>query len=99
MTSIFFTAAAGIIFSTCEGFCESMGLGLPSTYTLKADEPLTVMLSWPSTVTIGTLRSMSSTVEDCASASACTSYDILSASIFTIGLAAVTVTPLSSSES
>ena len=48
---------------------------------------------------MGTLRSMSSTVAERASVSALTSYDILSASIFTIGLAAVTVTPFSSSES
>ena len=53
------------------------------------------MLSCPSTVTIGTLRSMSSTVDDFASTSSLTLYDILSVSIFTSGACAVTSTPAS----
>ena len=48
--------SSGIALKICEGLAENIGLGFPSTYTLKLDEPFTVMLSCPSTVTIGTLR-------------------------------------------
>ena len=57
-----FIELAGIILKTIEAFCDIIWLGFPSTYTWKDELPFTVMLSCPSTVTIGTLRSMSSTV-------------------------------------
>ena len=62
MTWMSLTELAGIILKICEGLPENIWLGLPSTVTWKLEEPLTVMLSCPSTVTIGTLRSISSTV-------------------------------------
>ena len=67
-----FTNEAGILLNIIEGLLENITLGLPSTYTLKADEPFTVMLSCPSTDTMGTLRSMSSTVTDFESVSSST---------------------------
>ncbi len=70
---MFLTVLAGMTLKMVEAFCDSIWLGLPSTYTWKLLLPLTVMLSWPSTDTIGTLRSMSSTVEVLASTSPDTS--------------------------
>ena len=72
ITSMLFTTLAGMLLKIIDGLLENITLGIPSTYTLKDDEPLTVMLSWPSTVTIGTLRSMSSTVYDFESSSSLT---------------------------
>ena len=56
------TELAGIILKICAGLLENIWLGLPSTVTWKLEEPFTVMLSCASTVTIGTLRSISRTV-------------------------------------
>ena len=72
-TSILLTIEAGIALNTWLGADDIIILGLPSTYTLKELEPLTVILSSPSTVTIGTLRSISRTVAAFASASFFTS--------------------------
>ena len=65
-------ALAGITLRICEGLDDSMGLGFPSTYILNEELPLTVMLSCASTVTIGTLRSISSIVIDLLSTSSST---------------------------
>ena len=62
ITSIFFIVLAGILLSTSEGLFDIMLLGRPLTYTLKDELPFTLILSSPSTVTIGTLRSISITV-------------------------------------
>ena len=62
ITSIFFMVLVGILLSTSEGLFDIMLLGRPLTYTLKDELPFTLMLSSPSTVTIGTLRSISITV-------------------------------------
>ena len=67
-----FTMLAGITLNTVEAFWEIIWLGFPSTYTLKEEDPFTVILSWASTVTIGTFRSMSSTVEVLESTSSTT---------------------------
>ena len=45
ITSILFTAVAGMLLNTIAGLLENITLGTPSTYTLNDDEPLTVMLS------------------------------------------------------
>ena len=71
-TSMFFTLLAGIILKMVEAFWDSIWLGFPSTYTWKLLLPFTEMLSWPSTLTMGTLRSMSSTVLVLESASSST---------------------------
>ena len=69
MTSIRLMLLAGIDFSTSLGLLVIMLLGLPLTNTLNVDEPLTWMLSSPSTVTIGTLRNISITEFDLESGS------------------------------
>ena len=72
ITSMFFTIVAGIALKICEGLAENIGFGFPSTYTLKLDEPFTVILSCPSTV-LDMLRKVPMvTVEALASASCCT---------------------------
>lgn len=38
-----FTIVAGIALKICEGLAENIGFGFPSTYTLKLDEPFTVI--------------------------------------------------------
>ena len=45
ITSMLFTAEAGMLLNTIEGFDENITLGMPSTYTLNDDEPFTEMLS------------------------------------------------------
>ena len=50
-----------MLLSTSLGLLDIIWLGLLFTYTLNELEPFTCMLSSPSTVTIGTLRSMSIT--------------------------------------
>ena len=71
-TSMFLTLLAGIILKMVEAFWESIWLGFPSTYTWKLLLPFTVILSWPSTLTMGTLRSISRTVEVLESTSSST---------------------------
>ena len=44
-TSILFTALAGMLLNTIEGFEENITLGMPSTYTLNEEEPFTEILS------------------------------------------------------
>ena len=74
-----------------DGLALIIWLGLPSTYTLKLAFPFTLMLSSPSTVTIGTLRNISSTVLVLASGSSAIEYVSLSSSALTKGRCAVTV--------
>ena len=83
---------AGILFSTSVGLLLIILLGLPFTYTLKLLLPFTLILSSPSTVTKGTLRSISNTEFDFESGSSCTLYSILSISAFTSGFWATTST-------
>ena len=40
-----FTAVAGMLLNTIEGFEENITLGMPSTYTLNEEEPFTEILS------------------------------------------------------
>ena len=72
MTSIFFIMLAGMALSTSLALPESVGSGWPFLYILKLLLPLTMILSWPSTVTRGTLRSISRAVLVLASSSFCT---------------------------
>ena len=72
-TSMLLMRLAGITLNIWEGLLLSIWLGLPSTYTLKDELPFTVMLSWASTVTIGTLRRRSRAVILLASMSCSTS--------------------------
>ena len=69
---MFFTLLAGIILKMVEAFWESIWLGFPSTYTRKLLLPFTEILSCPSTETMGTLRSISNTVDVLESTSSST---------------------------
>ncbi|CCY64959.1 unknown [Prevotella sp. CAG:1124] len=85
-----------MLLSTSDGLFDIMLFGRPLTYTLKDELPFTLILSSPSTVTIGTLRSISSIVFDFESGSLSMSYSSLSMSAFTSGFWATTSTPESS---
>ena len=87
---------AGMLFSTSFGFLVIMLLGRPFTYTLNELLPFTVTLSSPSTVTSGTLRSISIIEFDFESGSDSMSYSILSMSAFTSGFCITISTPSSS---
>ena len=63
ITSTSFTLLAGILFSTCEGLFETILDGFPLMYILKFEEPLSWISSSPSTVTSGTFRNKSSTLD------------------------------------
>ena len=93
ITSIFFMDEAGMLFSTSFGFFDIILLGRPFTYTLKPALPFTFMFSLPSTVTIGTLRNISSTLLVFESGSSSMSYVILSMSALTSGFCATISTP------
>ena len=97
MTSIDFTELAGRLRSTSFGLLLMSVFGLPFTCTLKFDEPFTWILSSASTVTSGTLRSISSVVLVFESGSSSMLYEILSISAFTNGFCATTSTPSSTS--
>ncbi|WP_249117387.1 MULTISPECIES: hypothetical protein [Prevotellaceae] len=62
MTSIFLTVEAGMVLIISVGLLLIMVFGLPFTYTLKSVLPFTFTTSFPSTVTIGTFRSISNSV-------------------------------------
>ena len=62
MTSMDLMELAGRLRSTSFGLLLISVFGLPFTCTLKFDEPFTCMLSSASTVTSGTLRSISKVV-------------------------------------
>ena len=98
ITSIFFIEDAGILFSTSFGFFDIMLLGRPLTYTLKPELPFTLILPSPSTVTIGTLRNISSMLLVFESGSSSMSYVILSMSAFTSGFCATISTAPSTCE-
>ena len=87
---------AGILLSTSFGLLLIILLGLPFTWILKLLLPFTLMLSSPSTVTNGTLRSISITVLVFESGSSSMLYSILSTSTFTSGFWATTSIPFSS---
>ena len=76
---------AGILLRTSTGLSLIILSGLPFTWILKLLLPFTLILSSPSTVTKGTLRSISSTVLVFESGSSCTLYSILSISALTNG--------------
>ena len=85
ITSICLMVLAGILLSTSFGLLLIILLGLPFTWILKLLLPFTLMLSSPSTVTNGTLRSISITVLVFESGSSSMLYSILSTSTFTSG--------------
>ena len=95
ITSILRMELAGMLLSTSLGLFDIMLLGRPFTYTLKLELPFTLMFSSPSTVTSGTLRSISSMLLVFESGSSSMLYSILSMSAFTSGFCATISTPSS----
>ena len=95
ITSIFLIEEAGIALRRSEGFSESIVLRRPFIYTSKLLLPLIEIWSSPSTVTPGTLRSISRTVAVLLSGSPSALYLILPASAETRAFWAVTVTSAS----